>query len=962
MNRQKLSSLILSLFIIAAFGTTAWGGGSITVEKIVGCSQISTIPTCSIQAAITDPAQYDTIYVKPVADTFGALAYYSPIAVTVTRAITLVGLTSSGQPAWTDGTAGASSTAPKIMYNGSDLPHYRNLALIAKDNTQIVGFNFIGQAQSAITCTAIGTSVTPTVNYVTLSYCSFDMGTSELNAVDKGVAVDYGSTGSNLSISYCKFTGQTTNTSQWFFVGDNGDGGSVNNVGIEDSEITNTMSSLQLNNSIKNIYFSNNTFSNSWDITDADSRLSETYGYILVEEPSDDALNIIQGITLTHNTFNNSTGTAPKEFGFVIDNNVEESDAGNDWETNFALHFNNFLQDDTGNPFYPVIGFVSSTYFTTDITATGNWWGATTGPRDYESDSGSASIADLSNHAGYHPWSRAKVSGGTLYDLDATTAVQTITGTQILNSHMSLKIKTEGTAATLIPTRYTGNPTGTSLSSAISYYSLGLQSGTENIGAITATFYSPSGSTLDSSNPLYWYNGSSWVKFASYAITTTSARNILSRSISFPTATYYITHTFGPAVTAYITDTAVSYVTPTSISYITSTTMNSRVTQTFFALVGTGGSGSSTTTTTSGSSSTTSTKSSSSNSSSTSSSTTTSVTGTSTTSSSTTTSTDSSGSTTTSTAGDPILNVSPATLDFMDNETALKVAISNTGTGTLTWNVSDNETEYDKGSGWIFSVVPKAGSVEDSPESVTVTVNRKGLEPDSYSARLPVTSNAGTLDLDVSMEVSRTETPAIRISSQVMMFLNRAATERTFNITNTSTGTLTWEIEAPVYHKGKDWITVSPSSGYTTETATVTVAVNKESVGTGLYSATLPIKSNGGNKTITVIMLVDEGPVLNVNPSLLLFLNKDVDEGKIIITNGESGTLTWEVGTIDYTNGDGWITSISPEAGETTTEDDDIFVNITREGLNSGIYMAKIPITSNGGKRNVTVFMLVPFL
>ncbi len=127
-----------------------------------------------------------------------------------------------------------------------------------------------------------------------------------------------------------------------------------------------------------------------------------------------------------------------------------------------------------------------------------------------------------------------------------------------------------------------------------------------------------------------------------------------------------------------------------------------------------------------------------------------------------------------------------------------------------------------------------------------------------------------------------------------------------------------------------------------------------------MYSATLPLKTNAGDKTISVILMVKEGPKLSANPSMLLFFNKDETQSKFTITNKGKGTLTWETGTPIYTKGSGWITEISSESGETTTEEEEITISIDRTGLGSGIYLATIPVTSNGGKKNIIILLFVP--
>jgi hypothetical protein len=199
------------------------------------------------------------------------------------------------------------------------------------------------------------------------------------------------------------------------------------------------------------------------------------------------------------------------------------------------------------------------------------------------------------------------------------------------------------------------------------------------------------------------------------------------------------------------------------------------------------------------------------------------------------------------------------------------------------------------------------------------------------------------------------------------MFLSDNSTQKTFRITNPlKSGTLTWQIGDPVYHQDdKDWIaSISPASGYTTREADkITVTVNRAvDLKPGLYSATLPIKSNAGSRIITVIMRVQEGPLLNVRPFMLIYLNREEVEKPFTITNGKSGTLNWEVGVPVYSGRQGWITSISSASGTTTLEEEaDVFIKVSREGLSGGVYRASIPVTSNGGSKNVNVFLFVPF-
>jgi hypothetical protein len=322
--------------------------------------------------------------------------------------------------------------------------------------------------------------------------------------------------------------------------------------------------------------------------------------------------------------------------------------------------------------------------------------------------------------------------------------------------------------------------------------------------------------------------------------------------------------------------------------------------------------------------------------------------------------------------GDPVLSVSPESLDFETDEIWNIFSISNTGTGNLAWNINDNETLYsDNGGDWIYSVTPTSGFVTDTPEDVILTVSRRNLTSGDYTAELPIVSSGGDIDLAVNMEVGRIELPVLSAGPQLLLFLRNDVTENTFRITNLlRNGILIWEIGKPVYRKGKwhDWLHLdSASSGYlTSDVHTVTVTVSRDGMGPGVYTATIPVSSNAGNRNITVIMLVESGqtdiPRLKVNPIMLIYLNKDVTESTLTISNSATGTLNWQIDEPVYRgSSDSWISSVTPSTGTITTQEQDITVTINRKGLNPGLHRASIPFISNGGDKKAFVFLLVPF-
>lgn len=104
----------------------------------------------------------------------------------------------------------------------------------------------------------------------------------------------------------------------------------------------------------------------------------------------------------------------------------------------------------------------------------------------------------------------------------------------------------------------------------------------------------------------------------------------------------------------------------------------------------------------------------------------------------------------------PILDVSPTTLDFGATQPSLTFQISNTGDGSLTWNVAENPDKP-----WITSISPTSGT---GNATVTVTVDRNQLTGTSDTGTLLVSSNAG--NQNVAVTISRQAPPIIPVSPQ----------------------------------------------------------------------------------------------------------------------------------------------------------------------------------------------------
>jgi hypothetical protein len=282
---------------------------------------------------------------------------------------------------------------------------------------------------------------------------------------------------------------------------------------------------------------------------------------------------------------------------------------------------------------------------------------------------------------------------------------------------------------------------------------------------------------------------------------------------------------------------------------------------------------------------------------------------------------------------DPVLSVTPDSLDFgnviVGQSSNLDFTVTNVGVGALTGSASVEAP---------FSIVSGSPFSLGADESATVAVRFSPTATGSFSQTVAFTSNGGNLDRGVSGTGIPLPVPVLGVEPDELDF-GTVDTQKTFDITNIGTGTLTWSITAD-----KPWITVSPASGSTAvETDTITVTVDRAGLPIGIHQGVLSVTSNDGNATVRVSMEVPGVPVLEVTPTLLDFGTEEAKK-TFTIANTGTGTLRWEIGIPEVA---AWLT-VSPDEGDTTTETDTITVTVSRRGLTPGPYFAYILVKPEG--------------
>lgn len=166
----------------------------------------------------------------------------------------------------------------------------------------------------------------------------------------------------------------------------------------------------------------------------------------------------------------------------------------------------------------------------------------------------------------------------------------------------------------------------------------------------------------------------------------------------------------------------------------------------------------------------------------------------------------------------PQIGVSKTDLDFGVETTTLSFDIQNTGNGTLEWAIAENAE-------WLVCS-PVSGKTEKEVSPVTVTVSREGLKRGSYNQKLALTSNGGSVDINVSLEVDGSN---LGISPSE---IDLGETETAIQLTLTNNGKGTLEYKAEV---SNEWMNLSKTAGKVTEKDYITLTVNRSALAAGEY-------------------------------------------------------------------------------------------------------------------------------
>jgi len=298
----------------------------------------------------------------------------------------------------------------------------------------------------------------------------------------------------------------------------------------------------------------------------------------------------------------------------------------------------------------------------------------------------------------------------------------------------------------------------------------------------------------------------------------------------------------------------------------------------------------------------------------------------------------------------PFLTVSPNRLAFgiqpggvtPANQT---LSVSSTGT-SIVYTVATSTTT---GFNWLTAIPSSA----TTPGQVSVGLNAMAstLPVGTYSGTVTLTpTTAGTPQVTVQVTLTVSGTPALNITPGTMYFVFQTTktAPAAQTVTVTSSGVPTSFTATVNAGTGGNWLSITPTTGSTP--ATLSVSVNITGLAVGTYQASItftPVGTASAVQVLQVYLTVSDAALLTVSPGYLAFsfpLGTASTGLQYISLTSTGDPLNFAVTPTTTPAGATWL-FVAPLTG-TTPSSLTVFVNPT--GLPVGTYSGSIAVAAQG--------------
>jgi len=247
------------------------------------------------------------------------------------------------------------------------------------------------------------------------------------------------------------------------------------------------------------------------------------------------------------------------------------------------------------------------------------------------------------------------------------------------------------------------------------------------------------------------------------------------------------------------------------------------------------------------------------------------------------------------------------------------------------------------GGAWL-AVNPASGT---TPGTASVTVNPTGLAAGTYNGTITVTaSGASNSPATVGVTLTVRAAPSLNVSPAHLSFSytlgGTAPAAQSLSIASSGAA-----ISYTVATAGGGWLSVSPNSG--TTPGSVSVSADVSSLTAGTYNGTITITSAGASnspQTVPVQLTVANAPTITVTPNQLSFafqIGGMVPAAQSVSVGGATG-LSASVNV----SGGNWLTATPPSGAIPFN----LSVSVNPSGLAAGTYNGAVTLMANGASNS----------
>jgi uncharacterized protein (TIGR03437 family) len=293
----------------------------------------------------------------------------------------------------------------------------------------------------------------------------------------------------------------------------------------------------------------------------------------------------------------------------------------------------------------------------------------------------------------------------------------------------------------------------------------------------------------------------------------------------------------------------------------------------------------------------------------------------------------------------PVLTASPSQLNFSFQLGSTTQPLAQSISVGDASNVNFTATAGSSGS-WL-SVTPGTGSASGS---LSVAVNATGLAANTYNGTITIAATGATSQVvSVSLVVTQ---PTVTVSATSLNFAYQTGTTAPAAQSVTIGGTTGLAFTATA--SGGSWLSVTPGSG--TTGGTVSVSVNTSGLAVNTYKGTVTIAATGASsQVVNITLVVSNSPTISASPSALNFAFQTggtAPAAQSINIGGSSGlAFTATAATVSGS----WL-SVSPGSGTTPGS---VSVSVNTSGLTANTYQGTVTIAATGASSQVVNVTLV---